>query len=100
MSMDKNIREKLMYLLHFMDYYIEHTIYDVLSDSIEDPQYSAVTTSNLINCYLDVMQGLGEKISLCSLTEYMADKCFTSEEIQLFLEKKAQESTYYVGKQY
>ena len=98
--MKTDIREKLQYLLRFMDLYMERSINDVLCDSLEDPQYSAVTTSNLIKCYIDVMQALGESINYHSVDEYMSQNMFTSEEIQLFNAKRNSESEYYIGKQY
>ena len=98
--MNESTRKKLLYLLRFMDCFIEQSIYDVLLDSVEDPHYSAVTTSNLIKCYLDVMRDLGEEIDACSLTDYMIDKCFSPEEIDTFFKKQKCESDYYVGEQY
>lgn len=98
--MNKGERKKLLYLLDFADYFIERSVHDVLADSDEDPQYSAVTTSNLIKCYIETMICMGVKINAHTEDEYLADKCFTESEIKKFVSKKELESTYYVGEQF
>lgn len=42
--------------MKFIDDYMEKAVYEVLKDSKDDPHYSAVTTANIIKCYIDVMK--------------------------------------------
>lgn len=97
--MESRTEEKLKYLLVHLDDFIEKRIYDVLEDSDTDPEYSAVTTLNLIHCYLSVAVDLG--IEECTDTvKYMHQRCFSQEEISKFMVKKEKEASYYIGKQY
>lgn len=50
--------EKLMFLLQHLEGYIENAVYEVLVDSEEYPQYSAVTATNLIKCHIEVEEAL------------------------------------------
>ena len=93
-------REKLIYLLNHLDWYIENCVYDVLSDSVEDPEYSAVTTTNLIKCYIDIASSLQLDIPYHTVNEYLKEKCFTPEQIKQFTESRDRESVYYIGRQY
>lgn len=100
MTFDNAATEKLVYLLNHLDSFIENEIYLVLSDSIEDPQHSAVTTCNLVTCYIDIMKGLGANNVPVDINQYLLDNCFTEEEIASFFEKRAKEAKYYIGKQF
>ena len=92
--------EKLMYLLDYLDSCIESAVYDVLADSDTDPEHSAVTTANLIKCYIDVKKAMGQQTCYNSVNEYLRFHCFTSTEAQEFEQKRLRETTYYIGKQY
>lgn len=98
--MTDNTKEKLEYLLRFLDAEIDLMIYEVLNDSVDDPQFSAVTAQNLVKCYISVMQEMGGPLHFTNVREYMTHNCYTDEEICLFHEKVRQESAYYIGKQY
>jgi len=98
--MDCADKEKLTYLLDHLEYFIEQCVYDVLSDSAEDPHCSAVTTQNLIKCYIDVATSLELPISYHSVEDFLKEKCFTASEIKEFDESRRRESEYYIGKQY
>ena len=98
--MSETTRKKLLYLLEFMDSYIEESIYHVLSDSIDDPQYSAVTTNNLINCYIQVMREIMGNIDIVNTDDYMEQNCFTLTEINIFKSRVKEEAPYYVGEQF
>ena len=90
-------KERLLYLLDHLDTFIEEEVYQVLSDSTEDPHHSAVTLCNLITSYLFVMKSLSNELASQNITEYLLEKCFTAEEIKLIQDKKAIESMYYIG---
>lgn len=98
--MNAQATEKCLYLLQYLDCCINDLVCDVLDDSEEDPHYSAVTATNLIKCYIDTMEALGQPINFHNVKDYLLLNCHTPEEIQLFEEKRASESKYYIGKQY
>ena len=98
--MEKVIVEKLTYLLDHMDSYIVSIIDDVLHDSNEDPECSAVTTTNLIKCYIDVKKALNQDPGANNVEEYLRNNCLTSDEIFAFEQKRKAEANYYIGKQY
>ncbi len=91
--------EQLCYLLHHADFYIENLLWLVLADSEQDPHYSAVTTSNLIKCYIDVMSDMGKPLPYQNAEEYL-DYLLSEEEKELFQSKFNSESQYYRGKIY
>lgn len=98
--MDIMSKEKLEYLMNHLEWFIEESVYDVLSDSDEDPEHSAVTTANLIQCYIDVALSLELPVSFCSVEDFLKDKCLSLQEIQKFEESRKHEAEYYIGKQY
>ena len=89
--------KQLLYLLKFMDDYIENLIYDVLSDSPQDPHYSAVTACNLIKCYIKVMNENNREINYCDIKGYFENHSFTKQEYERFLESAQKETEYYIG---
>ena len=91
--------EQLSYLLYHTDYYIENLLWRVLEDSEQDPQYSAITTRNLIQCYIDVHSTMGEALPYSTVEEYL-DQVLTDEEKTLFKNKYETEIQYYIGKVY
>ena len=97
----KNVpMEKLTYLLQHLEGYIENMVYAVLADSEEDPQYSAVTATNLIKCHIEVEEALGRQLPYHNVEEYLRCSWLTEEEMQVFEKKRQHESAYYHGKQY
>ena len=97
MNLDK---QKLSYLFIFIEDYILKNIYNILSDSKEDPHYSAVTTTNIIKCYIDVQNQLGTKLPYDDVKSYFKIFGFTDEEYLQFEESRKKESEYYIGWQY
>lgn len=91
--------EQLSYLLYHTDYYIENLLWRVLEDSEQDPHYSAVTTSNLIKCYIDVMSDMGKRLPYQNAEGYL-DHCLSEEEKALFKKKYETEIQYYIGEVY
>ena len=51
--------EKLKYMLRIHSIDIELLIENVIEDSDDDPHYSAVTATNLVKCYIEIMEELG-----------------------------------------
>lgn len=97
MNLDK---EKLLYLLMFTDDYIENFAHEVMNDSEEDPHYSAVTLSNMIKCYVEIMTELGVNLPYNDVKSFFKDNLYTDEEYKIFEEKRHKESEYYTGTQY
>lgn len=92
--------EKLMYLLYDVDDVICELIDKVLSDSKEDPHYSAVATTNRIKCYIQIMNELGKTLPYSNVEEFFSFEAYTKEEYQLFEQLRKKESQYYQGVQY
>lgn len=92
-------KEKLAYLLNHTCFYMEDLLWRVLEDSEQDPQYSAVTTRNLIQCYIDVRSAMGEPLPYSTVEEYL-DQLLSEEEKASFQNKYETEIRYYIGKVY
>lgn len=92
--------EKLKYLLNDIEEHIVTLIENVLSDSEEDPHFSAVTVCNRIKCYIQVMNDLKEELPYKTVEEFLRFNAFTEDECVLFEKKRKSESIYYIGKQY
>lgn len=97
--MNPEQKEKLFYLFNHLYYYTEDLLWKVLEDSEQDPQYSAITTRNLIQCYIDVHSTMGEALPYSTVEEYL-DQVLTDEEKTLFKNKYETEIQYYIGKVY
>ena len=92
---------KLLYLLDdFFDEYLIRLVQEVLDDSKEDPQFSAVAAQNLLVCYMDVMADLGRKLPYKNMQEYFAYNSFEPEEYRAFEASRKKESAYYRGPQF
>ena len=92
-------KEKLAYLLNHTCFYMEDLLWRVLEDSEQDPHYSAVTTLNLIKCYIDVMSDMGKQLPYQNAEGYL-DHCLSEEEKALFKKKYETEIQYYIGEVY
>lgn len=97
MEIDK---EKLEYILAFMDQWLTESIIDrVLNDSETDPHYSAVAANNLIKCYIALEQQVGHSLPFSDPKSYFRFNAYTEPEWEQFEAKRAKESTYYRGLQ-
>lgn len=75
-------------------------IYEVLNDSDNDPEYSAVYVNNIINCLIDISKEIGEQLPYNDVKGFMLYNDFSQEEYELFESKRRKESVYYIGPQY
>lgn len=98
--MDPTKEKQLIYLLEYTEHYIENLVYDVLHDSTSDPHYSAVTASNLIKTYIEMMNELKQELPFYDIKSFFEFNLFTPEEYELFLRKYESELSYYVGEVY
>ena len=92
--------DKIKFLLETVKAEIVILIKNVVNDSETDPHYSAVTASNRIRCYIDVMNSLGEKLPFEDVIGFLEFNGFTKEEQALFDRHRKTESEYYIGKRY
>lgn len=97
--MDINL-EKLEYLLKDIDDLIMQLVDNVLSDSTIDPHYSAVTATNKIKCYIQIMSELGANLPYNDVEEFFKFNAYTKEEYRKFEASREKESKYYRGLQY
>ena len=98
--LESNTFDKLLYLLRHYKYDIDLLVDYVLNDSNDDPDYSAVTTSNLITCYIQVMNELNQKVPYTTVKDYIINLGYSEEDYNLFDKKKQIESKYYIGEQF
>jgi hypothetical protein len=82
--MDNINLEKLGYVLCFVESYIDRLIGNVLNDSKEDPHYSAVTATNLIKCYIQIMTEIGERLPYNDVRGFFKALSYTKENYAAF----------------
>ena len=92
--------EKLKYILHIQSFDIELLIENVIEDSDEDTHYSAVTATNLVKCYIEIMTELGEKLPYSDVEGFIKKMGYSHKDYLLFEKKRKKESEYYRGIQY
>lgn len=97
--MDFNVDEKSKFILEFVDYSITQFIDEVLDDSETDPEFSAVTLSNIIVCYISLLKANNCDYSQ-SLYEFFLSHGYSENDFKIFKQKRDKESAYYNGKQY
>ena len=94
MEIDK---EKLKYVLAFMDQWIMEEIDRALCDSETDPHKSAVAINNLIKCYIALEQQVGYSLPFHDPETFFRFNAYTKAEWEQFERKRTKESTYYLG---
>ena len=87
--------EKLKYLFNNMDNDIGLLIDNVLTDSTTIPKYSAVKTSNIIKCYIQIMKELGEELPYSSIKEFFIFNAYSEDECSSFEKQLTIESIYH-----
>lgn len=92
--------EKLEYLLGFVEDYLTDFIDEILHDSDVDPHYSAVTATNMIKCYIEIMNDFGKELPYSDVKSYFEFNAYTKEEYQQFESSRERESKYYTSKQF
>lgn len=100
MELGENL-EALEYLLQHIEYYVSRFMDDVMEDSEEDPEYSAVTLNNLILCVIRLQKMLDDTYPIQTVREYFLETHFyTEKDFERFEENRKKESLYYIGKQF
>ena len=92
--------EKIKYMLNVQIFDIELLIESVIEDSDEDPHYSAVTATNLVKCYIEIMKELGENLPYVDVEGFIKNMGYSTEDYLLFENKRKKEAGYYRGIQY
>ena len=98
--MNFSAEKELRFLLEHMNQYIDDFAYEVLNDSEEEPEKSAVALNNVIKCYIKVENEMGIHRGYSTVEEYLTNSCFTPEEITLIEKKRVKEAVYYRGEQF
>ncbi len=93
-------KEKLLFLLGFIEDYLNGLIDNVLNDSKNDLHYSAVTASNIIKCYIEINEQLGKELPYDDMRSYFKFNAYTEDEYALFENSRINEAKYYIGNQY
>jgi len=93
-------RKALDYILWTTQFVIEDNICSVIDDSEEDPHHSAVTTTNLIKCWLELKENIGEATGVKTLKEYFVYDRLPDEYYGIFEKKRKRESEYYRSEQF
>lgn len=94
-----DIEKAACYLLYDRCFYdIERLTYDIIEDSEEDPQYSAVTAANCIKAYITVRNSFENKSEPLNVVAFLRNEIHLSdEEIAKFERIRIKESEYYIG---
>lgn len=93
-------KEKLQYLFSFFDEYMDMYIQNILNDSKVDPHFSRVCASNMIICYLSVLQDIGCQLSVQSVKGYFEKRGYSESVYGFFEQGRLEESIDYRGVQY
>lgn len=88
------------YLLERLFIWLKQYIADVIADSAEDPQYSAVTLHNEIICYCHAVSAVKASCPIRSVREFFKVAGYSAAEYTLFEVSRNKESAYYIGKQF
>lgn len=87
------------YILEFLDYSITQFVDEVIADSETEPEFSAVTLSNIIISYNSLLK-IVKFDSFQSLYEFFLTHGYSENDFRKFKQKREKESVYYNGKQY
>ena len=92
--------EMLNYILRDLHFRLLTNVQEILDDSLDDPQHSAVYTSNLIKCYIKVMNQLGYELPYTDVKGYILYDGYSEKDYEAFENSRMKESCYYIGEQF
>jgi hypothetical protein len=92
--------EMLDYILRDIDFSLQTDIQNVIDDSLEDPHHSAVYTSNLIKCYISVMNQIDYELPYNDVKGYILGSGYDEKDYDVFETSRIKESSYYIGQQF
>lgn len=70
-------------------------IENVLHDSVEDPDYSAVAAANRIKCYIRVMQDAQKNLNYSDVPGFLSCHGYSLQSQETFEALRKKESVYY-----
>jgi len=84
------------FMLYSLDCYID----EVLGDSDDEPEFSAVTLNNIVICYIRLLRKLNTKDVFLSVKDFFIMRGYDESDYLIFKKKLYIESKYYIGKMY
>ena len=93
-------KQMLDYVLRDTDYNLQIYIQEVLDDQPDSPEHSAVYTSNMIKCYIKLMNETGNKLPFDDVKGYILYNGFSEHEYERFENSRKKEAEYYKGIQF
>ena len=95
-----SVMQATNYLLERLFVWLKQYIAKVITDSEEDPQYSAVTLNNRIICYYHAVSAVQPNCPIRSVREFFKVAGYSVAAYNLFEVSRNKESAYYIGKQF
>lgn len=92
--------EKLIFLLRHTEGEICKSIFNVLNDNEDDPHFSAVYSSNMIKCFIDISSAIGCSLLYNDICGFFIAHGFCLSQYYEFENKRNFESDSYRGVQY
>ena len=92
--------DKIIFILRHTEGEICREIFDVLNDCENDPHHSAVYTSNMIKCFIDIVNQTERTLLYNDVFGFFTAHGFSYKNYVDFEEKRKKESSYYRGVQY
>lgn len=93
-------KDKLIFLLRHTEGEICKFIFCVLNDNEDDPHFSAVYSSNMIKCFMDISSAVGCSLLYNDICGFFIAHGFSLNQYYYFENKRKTESDYYRGFQY
>lgn len=92
--------QMLDYILRGTDCNLQIYIQEVLDDQLDSPEHSAVYTSNMIKCYIKLMNETGNILPFDDVKGYLLYNGFSKQEYERFESSRKKEAEYYKGIQF
>lgn len=90
----------LNYILKDLNFNLQIYLQDILEDELSEPNYSAVYTNNIIKCYIELMNEIGNKLPFEDVKGYILYNNFSEQEYQKYEDVRKKEALYYKGEQF
>lgn len=99
-SHDDSCEDKLIFLLRHTEGEICNSVSDVLNDNNDDPHFSAVYSSNMIKCFIEISTAAGYSLLYNDVYGFFIAHGFSINQYYDFEIKRKTEADYYQGVQY
>ena len=94
-----SLRDILIHLVSECSTVINFRIELVLNDCDSDPEWSAVSVSNLIKSTVDIAKEVNYSLPYNNVQEYFSRNNYSLTQYKIFEQKRISESAYYLGEQ-